>query len=210
MKLPAYVLVLIVCLMFSACARLPGTPTTPTAAPEKIPVRPDVKTSSQERHHKQVKTELQRHSADRNYTAVLKLIEEQLRAGASQIDFSPEYSDALNALSRQARQHKAQNRLTSAGQAFRQVLEQYPSDPQVSAQIDMTPEQLEKALANCSEKMMEQGLIAYRAGRLSKAIEAWEKILTFSPSHQPAIKAIRTVKIQRENLKALEGEQERD
>ncbi|NIQ98022.1 MAG: hypothetical protein GWO11_05955 [Desulfuromonadales bacterium] len=191
-------LLLLACAMLVACGRLELTPAG--KAPAKSPGSQSAEAP--------VRAEMRRHFAAADYVRVLQLLETQLRNGASETDFAREYPRAINGVLQQAREHWTQGRPALAGKKYRQALEFYPADPLLRDQLDMGGSQIDRAVSDCSEVLMEQGLIAYRAGRLGEAIAVWQTILSFSPSHQPAIKAIRTARIQLQNLQAIDSSQD--
>lgn len=196
MKLLRLILLLFICLVLVACGHLEVIPTDTTKAPEAGKRAGEPADAS-------VHAELRRRLAAGEYLKALRLIDRQKRQGAAESDFTGEYPGAINGLLQQARYHNAQNRPHLAGKDFRQALEFYPSDPLSAGKVDMAAARIEEAVRECSDTLMDQGLIAYRRGRLGEAIDVWKSILSFSPSHQPALKAIRTAKTQLENLEAL-------
>lgn len=175
--------------VLAACTAAPKPPV------ESRPPTPDV--SDQ-------RAVMQERIAAGDYLEVLKLIDRRLRAGESTSDFASVYPEAVNGLLRQARRDQKQARLAPAGRRFRQALGFYPEEASLRARIEMSAAQIDQALVSCRDALMERGLAFYRDGRLSEAIDLWKGILTFSPSHQPAVQAIRTAEIQRRNLEEID------
>jgi len=58
-------------------------------------------------------------------------------------------------------------------------------------------------METCANRLMEQGIVEYRRGRLESAIRKWKGVLTITPGHQQAKKSIDTATIQLQELKKL-------
>lgn len=120
-------------------------------------------------------------------------------------ELQQEYLQAFNAIVTLARTEQADGDPARAGEYFRSALNHYPPNEHVlTKSLPMSKAGIEEALGLCAEKLMEQGLKAYRAGSLEEAIHLWNRTLVFLPGHEPTRKALSTAQTQLENLEALE------
>ena len=95
---------------------------------------------------------------------------------------------------------KESEQTAEAGRKFMLAKQIYPSD---NAPIDLTLEDIDNNIQDCANKLMNDGLIAYRTGDLVDAINIWAKIDRFMPEHPPSHIARNTAREQLHNLKKL-------
>lgn len=138
-----------------------------------------------------------------NILAALEGIDQNVRQDSCGKDLSDSYIRALNSAIKQAGLRLEQNRPDEAGLLFRAVKNKFPRDPEFAARILLTPAELETEIALCADRLMEQGLVSYRQGRLDDAIFIWNRILAFDPHHQASRNAIQTAETQQSNLEKI-------
>ena len=136
----------------------------------------------------------------KEYAQVLNLIGRDKRD-----EFFAQYCLALNGLIASGEEKFQKDQYNQAGMAFRKVLNAYPEKKAQRENVDRSRTWVEAHLEASSERLMIQGLLEYRAGRLEGAIETWKKILLFSPEDRAAKKAIETATIQQRNLLSIGG-----
>ena len=95
---------------------------------------------------------------------------------------------------------KESEQTENAGRTFMLAKQIYPLD---NASIDLTLEEIDNNIQDCADKLMNDGLIAYRTGDLADAISIWAKIDRFMPEHPPSHIAMNTARRQLRNLKKL-------
>lgn len=131
----------------------------------------------------------------KNYSQALELMNGRKHEGLER-----EYVLAVNGLLLAANDAFALGDFASAGRSYRGVLDAYPLAPALRDRVSHNPKQIRTNLETCASRTMEQGLEEYRGGRLESAIKKWKGLLTFSPGHLEARKAIDTATVQLQAL----------
>lgn len=139
-----------------------------------------------------------------DYAGAITLIHTEVRKGLEEQELAKEYLQAANGGIAQAQTLTREGHYAEAARLFRTIQERSPNSSGLQRQLTASPEQIEAEIALCAERLMEAGLLAYRAGDFTAAIDIWEQILTFSPQHPAAQSSIETTQLQLANLKNLE------
>ena len=142
-----------------------------------------------------------------DYRSALEVVEQERARGVPEKDLTGEYLKSLNGAIEKAQSLLAENDPGQAGQMFRVALDAYPVEAGLVQETGLQSAELEAALKLCADKLMERGLVAYRAGNLGQAIQIWKEALTFYPDHQASKKAIETTHAQLANLEKLVTEE---
>lgn len=106
----------------------------------------------------------------------------------------------INRLLVAAESAKESGRIEDAGRKFMLAKQIYPAD---NRSIDLTPEEIDKNIQESADRLMDEGLIAYRSGDLEDAINIWAKIDRFMPEHPSSHIARNTARQQLHNLEKL-------
>jgi len=96
---------------------------------------------------------------------------------------------------------------SGAATLFKTVRDGYPKAPVLQQRVTLTRMQIADQLDTCAEKLMEAGLVAYRAEKFTKSIDFWQQILVFNPHHQAALGAVETTRQQMSRLKTLKDKE---
>ena len=115
-----------------------------------------------------------------------------------------EYLLAINGLIAAGEEALSHGDYTVAGQSFRLALDSYPVPPSLRGKVRRNQPQLRKQLETCANRLLEQGLMAYRSDNLDNAIRRWKEIVVFDPGHKEALKAIETATVQLRVLQDME------
>ena len=129
---------------------------------------------------------------------------EKISQGLTEKSLEEEYLAALNGTIFQADALQKNGSYQEAGRLYREILLAFPRDAELITRASLAPEQAMAGIDTCAEKLMGQGLVAYRSGDLTHAIEIWQGVLTFHPQYEPARTAMDTAKRQLNNLKTME------
>jgi len=113
------------------------------------------------------------------------------------------YSEAINGLVGVGDSWMKQKEYEKAGLSYRKALDYYPSEAPIVRKVKLSRQEVLKKMGDCSNSLMEAGLLKYRSGRIEEAISIWEKITRFDPVNAEALKALDTATIQLENLRKL-------
>lgn len=140
-----------------------------------------------------------------DYTGTINLIQEEIHKGANEQSFAQEYLQAANSTLAQADSLMKQGDYQKAALLLKTVQDSYPQSQTLQEQIQGSPAQLADTINLCMEKLMEEGLSAYRTGEFVTAIDVWQQVLEFNPHHQAAQDSIQTTRLQLSNLKTLDG-----
>jgi len=124
--------------------------------------------------------------ARQDYIGAIKPIQTENHKGVDEQVMGKEYLQAANSSLGQADIFMKQGRYPKAALIFKTVQESYPQNLGLQKQVTASPMQLANKLNLCTEKLMEEGLVAYRSGEFAIAIVAWEQVLEFNPQHQAA------------------------
>jgi tetratricopeptide (TPR) repeat protein len=129
----------------------------------------------------------------------------ELMSGRYHEDLEKEYIQAINGLLEVGDDAFSLGDYERAAQTFKVVLNAYPAEPSLRERISHNPKKIRACMETCVDRMMEQGLEEYRRGRLKSAIIKWKVLLTISPGHEAAKKAIDTATIQLQALQNLKN-----
>ncbi|ALC18224.1 hypothetical protein DSOUD_3510 [Desulfuromonas soudanensis] len=151
----------------------------------------------------------ERQGIDRNlrkgaYPEALALIDGERRRGASKSLVAKDYLAAVAGSLKSAAAAQAEDDYRGAGLLYRAILDYYPANLPLDQELKTSRHSIELNLRFCSDRLMEQGLHAYRRGDLDGAIGAWSQLLDFDPGHEPAGNALATAVRQRDALRTLE------
>lgn len=113
------------------------------------------------------------------------------------------YTDALESIKAEADKAYENQDYAKAGQLYNMLLRSGFKERQLQGEISFDDDYLTKRIGACSKKLMEFGIMKYRAGDLQQAIAIWKKILVFKPSDREAKKAIDRATAQLQNLKQM-------
>lgn len=139
-----------------------------------------------------------------DYEGAASVINDRVKEGGSELSYMSEYAASINGLAAKGMGHLESMDYFAAGTSFRKAIENYPKNPAVQSKIKYSTSQLDAVLKECSQKLMEEGLIKYRDGALEEAVSVWKKILRFDPGHAEAKKSIETATVQLKRLKTME------
>lgn len=139
-----------------------------------------------------------------NYFSALSTIHQRVENGQAESSLSSEYLQALQGVLQRAEELMAEGVLDEAASNFQAALECIPQEADLASKAPLSAANIKAKIDNCADQLMEDGLLAYRAGNLETAIGIWGKILTFQPQHEASQKAIHTASLQLTNLKTLE------
>ena len=133
----------------------------------------------------------------------LVLLQNGIAAGIDRQRLSNQGVRAINLALVQADHQSSQQQHLQAGKLYRSALTHYPADAAVSHRITRTADEIMARIGECANQLLEDGLVAYRAGSLEEAIDVWSKIRQFHPSYKASQQAIRTTRIQLKNLESV-------
>ena len=205
--------VFLFCLLLNSCGFLEQRLNVPTAAPAKSQpiqeksVRTAAKPPRSDNKFLRQKQQIHHLLEGTDFLAALDLIRQEVGRGIGEKELQEEYLSALNGVIDQGEAALIEHHPEQAGLLFRAALDHFPKAAELSRNADLTPSALNVKINLCVDKLMENGIIAYRVGNLGKAIEEWQKISSFYPQHQASQKAIRTANVQLANLKKIESDQ---
>ena len=113
----------------------------------------------------------------------------------------------LNKLLDKADHHLETENYGSAGSAFKGVLDSYPADVVLQQKVKWNRAQISERIEICSAKLMEKGLLEYRAGNLKSAVRTWRKLVSFNPEYEGAKKSLDTTLMQMKSLRGLKNKE---
>lgn len=141
------------------------------------------------------------------YAAAVDFIRDAILKGAGEQALGEEYLEATNSSLAQADSLIKAADYAAAALLFKTVLDGYPQTPDLQQRVTLTRTQIADRLNSCAERLMEAGLVAYRAGEFDRSIDIWQQILVFDPQHQAALDAIETTRQQLSRLKSLKDKE---
>ena len=203
----------LLCLLLNSCGILEHRLSKPKAAPveskniKKKPVSSATKSPRADSRPLVQKQQINRLLEATDFPAALVLIRQEVGRGIGEKDLQEQYLSALNGTIDLGESALTAHHPKQAGLMFRVALNNFPKAAELTGKADLTSSALNEKINLCADKLMENGLVAYRTGNLSKAIEEWQKISSFYPQHQASQKAIQTANIQLANLKKIEIDQ---
>ena len=116
------------------------------------------------------------------------------------------YTEVTNRLLQTAEQERSTGKPDKAGKFYRMAYEIYPDDSRLQATISLSLSKIDSNIDHCADRLMENGLAAYRAGDLNAAITIWQEISQFHPNHTPSVIATNTARQQLKSLETLSEE----
>ncbi len=140
----------------------------------------------------------------KEYARALELMTTKDHPGSPPEGMQREYLLAVNGLLESGETSLAAKEYAEAGHAFTKVLAVYPVTRSVRGRVKWSAEQVAARVDSCSAKLMEEGLLEYRRGRLADAVRIWKELVAFNPEYRGARKAIETASRQLKALQALE------
>ena len=143
--------------------------------------------------------------AEQDYVGTINLIQDEIRRGIDEHTLAKEYLQAANHSLVQADTLMSQEHYPQAALLLKTVQDSYPESIELQQQISASPAQVANKINLCTEELMEEGLIAYRSGEFTTAINVWEQVLAFNPGHKAAQSSIQTTQLQLSNLKSLDN-----
>lgn len=191
----------------TACGVLP-LETKP--ATKKQDVQTSIEKSSREKEKQKierVREKAQLYLTDKDYTGAIDFIQSEISKGIDEQLLAKEYLQAFNGSMHQADTLMAQGQYSQAALLYKKLQDSLPASKVLQKNIAALPAQFKEQIDICTEKLMEQGLLAYRSGEFTTAITIWEQVLEFNPQHQPAQDSIQTTKRQLSNLESIENNQ---
>lgn len=205
--------VLLLTVTLTACGMLPhegiDSPKKSVQAPIELPRKdvqeptesPDLSTQNNTLARQQARQLL----AKQNYVSTINFIQGEIRKGTDEQVLAKEYIQAANSCLGQADALIKKGDYQKAALLLQTVRDSYPKSIELQQQISATPALLAKKINRCTEELMEEGLIAYRSGEFTTAINTWEQVLAFNPGHQAAQSSIQTTQLQLSNLKSMDN-----
>jgi hypothetical protein len=140
----------------------------------------------------------------KSYRRAIELMSDRKHPGSPAAGLEKEYLLAINGLIAAGEEALSHGDYTVAGQSFRLALDSYPGQPALRGKVRRNQPQLRKQLEICANRLLEQGLMAYRSDNLDNAIRKWKEIVVFDPGHKEALKAIETATVQLRVLQDME------
>jgi tetratricopeptide (TPR) repeat protein len=141
---------------------------------------------------------------EQDYSGAINLIYNEIHKGADEQVLAKEYLRAANGSISLAETLIDQGQCDKAAILLKTIQDSYPQSPELKQQISASPTQIDEKIGACTESLMEAGLVAYRSGQFTAAIDIWERVLEFDPQNQTAKDSIETTERQLLNLKALD------
>lgn len=145
-----------------------------------------------------------------NYPGALQAIQDEIKSGLQEKTLTEEYVASLNGTIFQGEAMQKKGSFAVAGKLFQNALVAFPRDTELTSRAALVPEQLMANIDICAQELMDDGLIAYRAGNLNQAIDIWKQILSFHPQFGPAKTATETAERQLENLRSMDEGKDQD
>ena len=190
--------------MLTACGTLPHET---TYSPKQNTQTPTEASISSAQYSELARQHARQLLAKQDYLGAINLIQDEIRKGIDEQAMGKEYLQAANSSLAQADTFLKQGYYPKAALIFKTVQESYPQSLGLQKQVTASPMQLADKLNLCTEKLMEEGLVAYRSGEFAIAINVWEQVLGINPQHQVAQNSIQTTQLQITNLKTLHNRQ---
>jgi tetratricopeptide (TPR) repeat protein len=167
----------------------------------------ETKLSPSEQHNIQIQQRARRLLGKQDYPGVIALFKDETEKGVDEKVLANEYLVAANSSLDQADSSMEQGHYAAAAILMKSVQDSYPRRSELQKKIVASPVQITQKIDICSEKLMEAGLVAYRSGAFTTALEIWQQILEFNPEHQAALNSIQTTQLQLSNLKNLNSKE---
>ncbi len=153
--------------------------------------------------HGESVTEIERALRKQKHSAALVLLKKHTKRGKIPQRLHQTWTRTLNLSSDAADQLLRRSDFVTAGLLYRQMLDLIPPGTPPDPELRLGRAPLQNRIEQCADLLLEQGLQAYREGDLQLALEIWNRILRFHPHHQASQNAIRTTRMQLQNLESL-------
>lgn len=171
---------------------------SPTAAPtrEDSPARPEPLPAA---------GLARRHMAAGEYAQALADYRTALREQPQDRALAQECSQSMAEIADTADAALQRRDFAAAGRLY-YLLRQHQTliDGQLASPPACDPARLEARLDTCRKALNKQGFQQYRAGDLDGAIGLWEKLLAIDPQNADVQETLRTARLQRKNLEAVD------
>lgn len=192
---------LLLTVTFTACGTLPHEATdSPKLESVQAPTElPDTSRQDGVRAQQQARRLLD----EQDYAGAIDFIREKNNTGLDEHVLSESYLQAAHGSLQQAEALMQQGHYSRAALLFKAVRDSYPRSLELQQRVTASPEQLTDKIDFCTEKLMGEGLVAYRSGAFATAIDFWQQVLKLDPQHQAAQSSIQTTQLQLANLKTL-------
>lgn len=162
--------------------------------------------SMSEQQAKESRLQIEQSLTRENIEKAQKVILYSRQEKVSEILLADLYTEVTNRLLQTAEQEKSTDKPGRAGRYYRMAHEIYPVDARLQATISLSLSEIDNNIDQCADKLMENGLAAYRAGELDSAITIWKEISQFHPNHSPSLIATNTARQQLKSLEMLSSE----
>ncbi len=148
--------------------------------------------------------QVERSLADDNLEKAQKCLADLHHTTGAELRLQDLYITVINRLLIAAKRANKSDQPEKAGRLFMLAKQIYPNRQQLQSTIALSPDEIDNNIQQCADKVMKNGLIAYRSGDLSNAINIWTDIDRFLPNHKPSLIAVSTARQQLQSLGALQ------
>ena len=162
--------------------------------------------SMSEQQAKESRLQIEQSLTRENVEKAQKVILFSRQENVSELLLADLYTEVANRLLQSAEQEKISGTPEKAGKFYRMVHEIYPDDSRLQSTISSSLDKIDSNLDQCADKLMDNGLAAYRAGDLNGAITIWQEISQFHPNYTPSMIATNTARQQLKSLEKLSAE----
>lgn len=139
-----------------------------------------------------------------DYENALRLAISEKAKQKSDTTFDDLFIRALDGLAGQGKALYEQADYFNAGVTFHKVADYMSAYHLSNPETAFAQEEAHAFIKECSMKLQKEGINEYRKGNLGNAIYIWEDILKFDAGNTEVEKAIKTARIQLQNLKKIE------
>jgi len=147
---------------------------------------------------------VERSLADDNLEKAQKYLADLHHTAGAELRLQDLYTTVINRLLVAAKRADQSDQPEKAGRLFMLARQIYPDRQQLQSTIALSPDEIDNNIQQCANKVMKNGLIAYRSGDLTNAIDIWTDIDRFLPNHKPSLIAVSTARQQLQNLVVLQ------
>ena len=162
--------------------------------------------SMSEQQAKESRLQIEQSLTRENVEKAQKVILYSRQEDVSELLLADLYTEVTNRLLHAAEQEKISGTPAKAGRYYRMAHEIYPVDSRLQSTISSSLDKIDSNIDQCAEKIMDNGLAAYREGDLNSAITIWQEISQFHPNHPPSLIATNTAMQQLKSLERLSAE----
>lgn len=163
--------------------------------------------SMTEQQAKESRLQIEQSLTRKNIEKAQRVILYSRKENISELLLADLYTEVSNRLLQAAEQEATAGRPDKAGKYYRMAHDIYPVDARLRSTINLSLENIDSNIEHCADRLMDNGLAAYRAGELDKAIAIWQGINEFLPNHSPSLIATNTARQQLKNLEMLSSDQ---